>query len=541
MPAGINDMNAGDATGTGNSAANARHTTTQDHSLANTYRRPSFVASYGRPSLLASSPVPKSYLAPAEISELDNEERELIREARQNHKHVKDNKRSYGTLPSDRPRRSSSTQQRENDPGETCSLIPEAPLEQQWDEAVKENAIESSYRHETRVLSSYSAPLIITFLLQSSEQFSTVFSLGHLGTVELGASSLSTMLAAITGLSVFQGIITSLDTLCTQAYGSGRKELVGIQVQRCLLLLALMHIPVIAVWLNSEALMLALKQDPEVSRLVGRYMKVFILGMPAFALFETCKRFLQAQGLMTASTYVLFISAPINIILNYALVWHKTIGFGFLGAPTAVVITYWLQATLLILYICFVDGKQAWNGFSKAAFKNWGPMTKLAVPGVICVCSEWGAFEITSLAASYLGKNELAAQSILNTTASIIFQIPFAISVAVSSRVGNLLGGGLGRAAKISCDVALTMAAIISLLSAAALFLFRRRWGLLFTNDHDVVLLVSEVLPLLAFFEIFDCLGAIAGGILRGMGRQSFGAYVNIPSVNSLCELKEVC
>lgn len=263
-------------------------------------------------------------------------------------------------------------------------------------------------------------------------------------------------------------------------------------------------------------------------------MRVFLAGMPAFAIFETLKRFLQAQGIMSASTYVLFISAPINVVLNYVLVWHKTFGIGFLGAPLAVVTTYWLQAFLLLLYIRFIDGKEAWSGFSRLAFSNWSPMMRLAIPGVICVASEWGAFEITSLAASYLGNNELAAQSILNTSASIIFQAPFAVSVAVSTRVGNLLGGKLGRAAKISCDVGLIMASMLAAFSAAGLFLLRHRWGYLFTSDETVVVLVSDVIPLLSFFEIFDCLGAIAGGILRGMGLQAVGAYVNIPSVNQL-------
>lgn len=176
---------------------------TSEHALANTYRRPSFVAGYGRPSLLASSPVPKSHLAQAEIDELDNEERSLIRESQQQyHQH---NKHGYGTSSS------KVIEETREDMGEAASseestpLLADAPLSVKWNKAVEDQTITSSYRHETKVLASYSAPLIITFLLQSSEQFSTVFSLGHLGTIELGASSLSTMLAAITGFSVFQG------------------------------------------------------------------------------------------------------------------------------------------------------------------------------------------------------------------------------------------------------------------------------------------------------------------------------------------------
>lgn len=97
--------------------------------------------------------------------------------------------------------------------------------------------------------------------------------------------------------------------------------------------------------------------------------------------------------------------------------------------------------------------------------------------------------------------------------------------------MGNLLGGGCARPAKLSSEVGLVMGSIIAAFSAICLFAARHKWGYLFTNDPDVVALVSAVVPLLSLFEIFDCLGAVAGGILRGMGRQSVGAFVNLPSV----------
>lgn len=193
------------------------------------------------------------------------------------------------------------------------------------------------------------------------------------------------------------GVITSLDTLCSQAYGSGRRDLVGVHVQRCLLLLGLLHIPVLIIWLNTEWLFLALRQDPRISLLAGRFMRVYAYGLPGFSIFEVMKRYLQAQGIMVASTYVLFLTAPINAALNYLLVWHQTFGIGFLGAPLAVAITYTAQAILLLLYIYCLDNKDTWPGFSKAALRNWQPMIRLSIPGVIMVASEWGAFEVTSL------------------------------------------------------------------------------------------------------------------------------------------------
>jgi len=80
-------------------------------------------------------------------------------------------------------------------------------------------------------------------------------------------------------------------------------------------------------------------------------------------------------------------------------------------------------------------------------------MINLALPGLVMVEAEFLAFEILTLASSYLGTTELAAQSILITIISLTFQIPFSISVAVSTRVANLIGATLSEAAKTTAKV----------------------------------------------------------------------------------------
>ena len=49
---------------------------------------------------------------------------------------------------------------------------------------------------------------------------------------------------------------------------------------------------------------------------------------------------------------------------------------------------------LLFLYVYFIDGAECWNGFTKRALGNWGPMIRLALPGLLMVLSECLAFEV---------------------------------------------------------------------------------------------------------------------------------------------------
>ena len=82
---------------------------------------------------------------------------------------------------------------------------------------------------------------------------------------------------------------------------------------------------------------------------------------------------------MKASTYVLAAVLPINIALNYYLVWKPSTALGFKGAPIAVSITYWCMLLFLILYIKYVEGSKAWGGFSKRCFQDWDPYFKLGI------------------------------------------------------------------------------------------------------------------------------------------------------------------
>lgn len=194
-------------------------------------------------------------------------------------------------------------------------------LDQKWEEAVLQGKVQTTWQREAKVLVRSSTPLVLTFLLQYSLTVASVFTVGHLGKVELGAVSLASMTANITGYSVYQGLATSLDTLCAQAYGSGRKKLVGLQTQRMVYFLWTITMPIGIIWLYADVILMRIVPEKDVAILAGQYLKIVLIGAPGYAIFESAKRYLQAQGLFSASLYVLLICAPLNAFLNWLFVW----------------------------------------------------------------------------------------------------------------------------------------------------------------------------------------------------------------------------
>ena len=138
------------------------------------------------------------------------------------------------------------------------------------------------------------------------------------------------------------------------------------------------------------------------------------------------------------------------------------------------------------------------------------------------------AFEILTLAASYFGTSHLAAQSVLATVSSFTFQIPFPVSIAASTRIANLIGATLADAARISAKVAGFTAVAVGLFNVILLSSLRSHIPQLFTSDPEVIDIVAKVLPLCAAFQLFDALSACCNGILRGLGRQEVGGYVQL-------------
>lgn len=397
-----------------------------------------------------------------------------------------------------------------------------------WEEAVKEGKIQTTWQREAKVLSGYAFPLMATFLLQYSLTVASVFVLGHIGATELGAVSLASMTANITGYAIYQGLATSLDTLAPQAYGSGKKKLVGLQMQRMIYFLWAVTIPIAIIWLLADKILMAIVPEQAVAKLAGLYLKIVLCGAPGYAAFEAGKRYVQAQGMFSASLYVLMVLSPFNAFLNWFLVWK--LDLGFIGAPIAVAITDNCLPLGLFIYVRFFskNGMSCWNGFTKKALHNWDPMVKLALPGVVMVEAEVLAFEILTFAASYYGVEVLAAQSILATLTNITFQIPFPLSIAASTRVANLIGATLVDAAKLTTRVAFFGAFIIGLFNVVLLSALKNYIPYLFTSDEEVVRLTSAVLPLCAAFQLFDALTALCNGVLRGIGRQHFGGYVQL-------------
>ncbi|KAG9123094.1 hypothetical protein FRC07_000239 [Ceratobasidium sp. 392] len=385
-------------------------------------------------------------------------------------------------------------------------------------------------KEEAWFMLGYAVPIFGTQMLEYSLSVVPVIAIGHISTQALAASSLGSMTASVSGLSIIYGFTSALDSLLPQAWTSDNPRDVGLWTQRMTVLIYMIMIPIVVIWLNAEWILLKLRQEPDIAHLAGIYLRWFAFSLPGQAIAVISRRYFQAQGLMHVPTIITIIIAPLNALLNYLLVWGpEPFRIGFIGAPIASSISYTLMAIISVLYAYLFLPTTAWHPINSSSFKELPKLFKLGLSGTGQIASDWWSWEFVALAASQLGPLELASQSVLLVSSSIAFQTPFSLGMATSVRVGNLLGLGHAKKAKLAAETSIGVADLSPSTSPSSIFLiFRHNWARLFNNDNEVVSLVASVLPLVALFQIVEGVTCVTDGVLRARGMFLFGALVNV-------------
>uniref|UniRef100_A0A3B4YVG0 Multidrug and toxin extrusion protein n=1 Tax=Seriola lalandi dorsalis TaxID=1841481 RepID=A0A3B4YVG0_SERLL len=371
------------------------------------------------------------------------------------------------------------------------------------------SCIPREYQIELVQLFQLAGPVVISQLMVFMLSFvSTVFC-GHLGKTELAGVSLAIAVVNVTGICIGTGLSLTCDTLISQTYGSGNLKRVGVILQRGILILLLACFPCWAVIINTEPLLLAVQQSPEVARsVITQSPKQHrpSASLSAAFMYQLQGRYLQNQGIIWPQVITGAVANVLNAIINYIFLYRLDMGVA--GSAAANAISQYLLAVVLYVYICWRGlHKATWGGWSLDCLQEWGPFVQLAIPSMLMLCLEWWMFEVGGFLAGVISEAELGAQSITYQLAVVAYMFPLGFSAAASVRVGNALGAGNIEQAKLSSKVPIICACKNQ----------RRK---------EILQRVADVMFVFGFTHLADA--GVAGGVLRGAGKQMVGALCNL-------------
>ncbi|XP_022933689.1 protein DETOXIFICATION 16-like isoform X1 [Cucurbita moschata] len=382
---------------------------------------------------------------------------------------------------------------------------------------------------EIRKQMGLAGPLVLVSFLQYSLQLISIMFIGHLGELQLSGASMAFSFAGVTGFSLFLGMGSALETLCGQAYGAKQYHMLGIHMQRAMVVISIICIPIALLWASIQQIFTLLKQDPLISEQAGIYGKWLIPSIIPYGLLQCQLRFLQTQNLTSPLLIATGASSLIHLFVCWGLVYG--FGFGIIGAALSSAITYWINVLVLGLYIKFSPQCQkTWTGFSIDGIKNLVGFLALAIPSSLMVCLEYWSYEFLVLMSGLLPNPELETSmlSISLSTSSLVFRITYGFGSVVSTRVSNELGAGKATAARLAAKVVVVLGVAEGMALGILLIALRNEWGYVFTNEAEVVKYLSMIMPILATSNFMDAIQGVLSGIARGCGWQKIGAWVNL-------------
>jgi len=390
-----------------------------------------------------------------------------------------------------------------------------------------------------------------------------------LGEKYLAAGLLGQMVANATGFSIVMGLGTALDTLCPQAFGAKEYKLVGVYLQRAILILTLSLFPIFFFWCFTEKILITFGNiDQEAAHLSQLWVYCLMVGIWPLSVFDAFRKFLLAQKITIPQTITTVFCALIHIPISYVCI--HVIGWGFIGAAIAYNITSWLHLfVLFISYLVYLrylksqssgycnpnepqkkiqddekkgnlDYLKTWptpdisNILSLTGLRDY---LRLAIPASMALLLEWGTFEVNALIvarsintthadfnSTYDGNFTsntvpISSHAVLANTTTIWWMIVAGLASGLTTSLGNALGEGDVKSAKLFLALSFSMAFIFAVVNAGLAVGYRHLWAALWTNDAAVRETVANCMWILWWFAVWDTLKTVAIGALRGFGR----------------------
>lgn len=364
-------------------------------------------------------------------------------------------------------------------------------------------------------------PILITQIAMYSMNFFDTAMSGQYSSEDLAGVAIGSSLwvPVFTGLS---GILLAVTPIVAQLIGAKKQKEASYSLLQGIYLSIIIALGVLLIGtLILDPILEGMKLTPKVEMVAKEYLIALSFGIIPLFIYNVMRAFIDALGRTKTSMFITLISLPVNVILNYLLIFGKW-GFpelGGIGAGYATAITYWV-ITLIALFIIWkiepFSNFHVFEKFQRISYKKWWEILKIGVPIGMAIFFETSIFSAVTLLMSTFDTTTIAShQSALNF-ASFLYMFPLSISMALTIVVGFEIGAKRPKDAKTYSWLGISIAILISIICGLILLFLRKEIAGLYTNDPVVLRLTTEFLLYALFFQLSDAIAAPIQGALRG-------------------------
>ncbi|KAL6330103.1 hypothetical protein AAG906_040022 [Vitis piasezkii] len=264
---------------------------------------------------------------------------------------------------------------------------------------------------ELKLLFYLAGPAVLVYMIGYVMSMATQIFVGHLGNLELAAASLGNNGIQIFAYGLLLGMGSAVETLCGQAYGAKKFDMLGIYLQKSTVLLTITGVLLTFVYIFSKPILILLGESSRIASAAAIFVYGLIPQIFAYAASFPIQKFLQAQSIVAPSAYISAGTLLVHLLLSWLAVYKM--GLGLLGSSLVLSLSGWVVVVGQFLYILKSERcKYTWGGFSVKAFSGLPGFFKLSAASALMLCLETWYFEVLVLLAGLLDHPELALDSL---------------------------------------------------------------------------------------------------------------------------------
>ncbi|KAI0239005.1 Multidrug and toxin extrusion protein 1 [Lamellibrachia satsuma] len=290
--------------------------------------------------------------------------------------------------------------------------------------------------------------------------------------------------------------------------------------------------PCIAIYLNTTSILLLIGQNPEVSRLAGRYLFIFIPGALSFFMYMILSKYLQTQVsrshqpsrpviLADANTVVI---VPRDVLLRNGA--RFTITFVLpcenIVIPSVIIgiVANSLNAGMHYVFLYQLHWGTDASALSQAvSYFVMFSLTLIYIRWSKIYEETWGGI---------LGLTELGAMSVVVQVDGMVYVVLLGIQVAASILIGQKLGAQDKLGALTMARLVIVILVMVSLIPLTMYLVFRDQLPYIFTYIREVAELASKLFLIISIYVLFNGIVIAGKAILCGIGRQVYGVVLMV-------------
>jgi MATE family multidrug resistance protein len=375
-----------------------------------------------------------------------------------------------------------------------------------------------------------SFPLIASQLLYSSAGFLSTAMLAHLGKTVLASIVLINMIWFSLSV-IFFGLLSAISVLVSHQFGAKQHQEVGKIMGQALYLSAFLMALIFLVLQTVPWFFNLAHESPVVVSNAMRYLHAMKFWIPALTFMIAFEQLLIGLG-ETRMVMIISVSlVPLQVFFMYAFIFGQ-VGFpsvGIQGAGYGIALADSMGLLGLLVYLLLNKRFQCYELFAHCVprWRYLNELVRVGTPMGMMSLIECSAFTVMTFGIAHFGTTALAAHQIVLQYLGLFITIVFAMSQAITVRVGHAVGAndkaGIYQAVVVGMGLNFCIIGILAIVT----FFFHHTLvhfdlDIHAVNNRLLMRYITPMFHIISFLLIFDNFRIIGFGALRGIKDTQF-------------------